>query len=268
MADFGADFAFADFGSPDFNPQDFNPADFRTARSFSVNPPAGPPYPPQPQFPLQPEIGNRFAVGVSGIGDIIPFSYWNTIISQYANSPIMTTLIGNFQQYIDQTVNMENLFDNIWDISTANAYGLDVWGRIVGVVRVVQITTGQFFGFHEQNVPTPTVQDFGPGGTGPFWNGINATTNFQLADATFRNLIIAKAMANISNGSVPSINAILRALFPGRGNCYVTDPHNMTMVYTFKFPISPAELAIISGSGVLPKPSGVSATISYPSLTG
>jgi hypothetical protein len=259
----GSDFSTLDFGTDDFDPVDFSPADFRTLRSFQVGPPTGPPYPPPPQFPVQPGIGT-FVIGASPIGDIIPFSFWNTIISQYANSPILTTLIGNFQQYIDQTKNMDALFDNIWNIATARDYGLDVWGRIVGVVRVVQIQTGKFFGFEEQ---TPaTVEDFGPGGVGPFYNGVAATSNFALADKTFRQLILAKAMANISDGSVPSINAILRALFPNRGNVYVADGRNMTMQIVFTFPITKAELAIVSTSGVLPKPSGVANTIVYPSL--
>lgn len=257
------DFLGGDFGSPDFSTVDFSPQDFKTFRSYNVVPQTGPPYPPAPQFPVQPVIGT-FIINTTGIGDIIPFSYWNTIISQYANSPILTALIGNFQQYIDQTVNMEALYDNIWNIATARDYGLDVWGRIVGVVRVVQVQTTKFFGFEEQ---TPaTVEPFGPGGVGPFYNGVASTSNFTLADKTFRNLILAKAMSNISNGSAPSINAILRSLFPGRGNAYVTDGLNMTMQYVFNFPITRAELAIISTSGVLPKSSGVFSSISYPGL--
>lgn len=259
----GSDFLSSDFGSPDFAIGDFSPIDWKTAQSYNVAPLSGPPYPPAPQFPVQPAIGS-FDIGVSPIGDIVPFSFWDTIISQYANSPILTTLIGNFAQYIDQTVDMESIYDNIWNVLTAHDYGLDVWGRIVGVQRVVAVQVYKFFGFHEQT--EATIETFGPGGKGPFYNGVAATSNFALADKTFRNLIIAKAMANISNGSIPSINAILRALFPRRGNCFVTDGQNMTMTFTFQFPITRAELAIISTSGVLPKPTGVASTIVYPSL--
>lgn len=256
----GADFSRVDFWTPDFAPDDFAPTDF-SSRDFAVDPESGPPYPPPPVPPLQPRIGT-LDIGVDQIGDVVPFSYWSTIISQYANSAIITRLIGNFQAYVDQTTNMENLYDNIWNVVTARDYGLDVWGRIVGVQRVVLIQLDKFFGFEEQ---TPaTVEPFGPGGVGPFYNGAFATSSFRLADKTFRTLIIAKAMANISSGSVPSINAILRSLFPGRGNCYATDGQDMTMTYTFKFPLTKAEFAIVSTSGVLPKPTGVSSTIVYP----
>lgn len=237
----------------DFSPLDFS-SDFNIARV------PGPPYPPAPQTPIQPTIGT-FIIGESQIGDVIPFSYWDTVISQYANSPILTTLIGNFQQYIDQTQNMANLYDDIWNVATAQGYGLDVWGRIVGVQRVVTIQTSKFFGYHEQT--EATIEPFGPGGVGAFYKGQPSTGNFSLSDQSFRQLIYAKALANISNGSIPSINSILRTLFPGRGNCFVTDGLDMTMTYTFQFTLTTVEYAIITTSGVLPKPVGVSSSVVF-----
>jgi hypothetical protein len=235
---------------------DFTPLGDFLSGDFATLPELGPPYPPAPQTPLQPSLGTFIP------GDVVPFSYWDTIISQYANSRIITGLIGNFQQYIDQGTNMESLYDNIWNVLTAQGYGLDVWGRIVGIQRVVAIQTAKFFGFEEQ---TPaTVEPFGPGGVGCFYSGVPASSSYALSDQSFRALILAKAMSNISSCSVPSINAILRSLFPGRGNCYATDGYNMTMTYTFSFPITHVEYSIISASGVLPKPTGVTSSIVFP----
>ena len=56
-------------------------------------------------------------------------------------------------------------------------------------------------------------------------------------------------------------NAILLALFPNRGDVFVTDDGNMSMTYTFNFALSAVEAAIVTQSGVLPKPSGVA--VSY-----
>jgi hypothetical protein len=219
--------------------------------------PTGPPYPPPPQEIIPQGIG-QFEIGISPIGSVVPFSYWSTIISQYANSPIIVGLVAAFDAWIDETQNLDSFYDDIWNVATAQGYGLDVWGRIVGVQRVVTIQQGQYFGFNEQQ---PTVQDFGPGGIGPFYTGVAATTAYSLSDQTFRTLIYAKAMANISNGSVASINSILRTLFVGRGNCYVVDGLNMTMEYVFRFQLLPVELAIVEQSGVLPKPLGVASSI-------
>lgn len=225
----------------------------------------GPPYPPPPQDVPDNSIGH-FIIGVSPVGTIIPFSYWDTIISQYGNSTIITTLVADFQQWIDQTANLDAFYDNIWNISTAQGYGLDVWGRIVGVQRTVQVQIGKYFGFNEQ---TPaTVEPFGPGGVGPFYSGVLPTTNYQLADQSFRQLIFAKALSNISSGSCQSINQILLALFPKRGNCFVTDGGNMTMTYTFQFALTSVELAIVSESGVLPKPVGVAVSVVQSAPTG
>lgn len=194
------------------------------------------------------------------------FNYWSTIISQYANSPILTQLISNFFQYIDQTANLNNFYDFIWNIDTAVGYGLDVWGRIVGVTRTLNVATGKFLGFAEASTISAD-----PFGQSPLFNGQPLTTNFSLVDNSYRTLILAKALANISNGSIPAINQLLLNLFPGRGNCFVADGRNMTLAFTFNFPLTPVEAAIVQQSGILPKSVGVSASfiiVGVTSLTG
>jgi hypothetical protein len=214
--------------------------------------------PPTPRpVPGSNAIG-LFEIGVSPIGTIPAFDVWLTVLSQYANSPILTTLITDFFSYIDQSANIDAFFDLVMNIDTAQGYGLDLWGRIVGVTRVLQVSSVDYFGFNQQ---APTVDTFGPGGASPFYQGQPATSNYPLSDASFRTLIFAKALANISDGSIKSINQLLLNLFPNRGNCYTTDGENMTMTYTFQFVLTPVEAAIVSSSGVLPKPVGVAATV-------
>lgn len=198
-----------------------------------------------------------FVIGVSPIGPISTFDVFDTVISQYANSPTLTLLCQNLQQYFDQTANFSNLFDMIWNVDSAQGYGLDVWGRIVGVSRTLTVASSVFFGFDQQS---PTVDTFGPAGGSPFYIGVPSTSNYALTDQAYRQLIFAKAFANICDGSIPAINQILMSLFPNRGNCYVTDGLDMTMVYTFEFLLTPLEQAIVSQSGVLPKPVGVEAS--------
>lgn len=198
-----------------------------------------------------------FIIGVSPIGPIPGFDYWKTIISQYANSPVLTQLIANYDDYIDQTANIDNFFDLIFNVDTAQGYGLDVWGRIVNVSRTLHIIGSvNYFGFEEA-----TTLSANPFGQAPFYSGAPVTTNYDLSDDAYRTLIFAKALSNISNGSIKSINQLLLNLFPTRGNCYVTDGNDMTMTYTFNFFITPVELAIIEQSGVLPKPVGVQSTV-------
>src|ERR1700731_1609022 len=70
-----------------------------------------------------------------------------TVLSQYANSPTIMQLVKNLNDYIDPTNNINAFFNMIWNIDTAVGYGLDVWGRIVGVGRVLKIATVDYFGF-------------------------------------------------------------------------------------------------------------------------
>ena len=229
-----------------------------------------------PDYPLSVAAPNSLGV--------VPFSFWSTIIVQYANSPTITQLIGQFQQFLDQTTNLSNFYDDMWNVATARGYGLDCWGRIVGVTRTIYLAGVDWFGFSQGS---PNSVGFGQG---PFYAGESIGGNYQIVDESYRTLIFAKAMANISDGSVPSINRILMALFPGRGNCYCAYPppstyfgfsqgaplslgfgqapfyrgessNNMTMTYTFEFPLSDIELAIVQQSGVLPKPTGVAASV-------
>jgi hypothetical protein len=218
----------------------------------------GPPYPHPNPAPGSNAIGS-FVIGVSPIGDIAAFDVWSTIISQYANSPILTKMILNFSAYVDETANLDAFFDNIWNINTAQGYGLDVWGRILGVSRILQVAVGTFFGFSG-----PSGSSGDSFNTQAFFSGQPLTSNFALSDSAFRTLLFAKALSNISDGSVKSINAILLALFPNRGNCYATDGHDMTMTYTFAFFLTSVELAIIGQTGVLPKPVGVTSQVVQP----
>jgi hypothetical protein len=221
----------------------------------------GPPYPrPARGAPFGGAPIGGFVIGVSPIGSIPSFDPWTTIISQYANSPILDTMILNFAQCMDQTINFDAFFDNMLNIVTAKGYGLDVWGRIVGVTRTVNIGTGgKFLGFVEATTVTSD-----PWNQSPWYMGQGVTNNVALSDDAFRLLILAKAFANICNDSIPAINKVLLTLFPGRGNCFVTDGQNMTMTYTFSFALTTTELAILGQSGVLPKPAGVAATIVHP----
>ena len=214
-------------------------------------------------WPPKPGYGSSaigiLQIGVSPIGDVPIFNWQTTVISQFANSVTLLSMLQSFNDAMDQTINLEMFFDFMWNITTAQGYGLDVWGRIVGVVRQLQVATSTYFGFAQAE---PGADNFGPGGTSPFYNGEQVTSNFSLSDDAFRQLILAKAFANICDNSIPSINELLMTLFGGgTKSCYVTDGQNMTMTYTFNFALTPVQEAIIGQSGVLPIPNGTSVSI-------
>lgn len=178
----------------------------------------------------------------------------STVLSQYGNSPRLLALIEKFSDAIDPATDIDAFFANVWNIDTASGYGLDVWGRIVGVTRALSVPTAGTitFGFHEAG--DASALGFGQAS---FYGSLIVSANFNLPDADFRRLILVKAFANVSDRSIPSFNIALLALFPGRGNAYIVDSGSMTARLTFGFPLTPVDIAVLTQSGVLPGPTGV-----------
>lgn len=175
-----------------------------------------------------------------------------TVLSQYSCAPTLNALIEAWNQTLDPTRLIETWFTNIWNLDTAQGYGLDVWGRIVGVERVLTLSTDSFFGFAEPQ--DLTLQPFN---AAPWYSGTQTTSNYRLSDDAFRQLINAKALANITDGSITSLNAILMTLFAGQGDVWVADSGTMTLTYTFNFAPSAVQVSLIQSSGVLMRPAGV-----------
>lgn len=124
-------------------------------------------------------------------------------------------------------VDIENFYNNIFNIQTANSYGLDVWGGRLNISRRLKIDD-------------KTV---------------------ALEDKDYRFLLLVKAMANISNCTIPNLEDILNFVFKERGTVYVFDTGIMTMKYTFDFYLDEMEKAILDLPGIPPKPTGVGLTI-------
>lgn len=214
---------------------------------------------------IMPSVGVANGVaGVTAVGNVLgvlePLFDWEaTVISQYQTSVTLLQLIENMETYIDPLTNLDAFYVDMWNIYSAVGYGLDVWGRIVGVTRTIRVPTPtKFLGF-ESAAPSVESYDFGI-----LFDGSEALTqNYTLSDQAFRTLILAKALANICNGSIPAMNQILINLFNGKGygNVYVTDGEDMTMTITFTNAPSAVDLAIISTSGVFPRPAGVNLTV-------
>ena len=207
--------------------------------------------------------------GIPAVGTL--FDFEATVISQYANSPTIMQLCNNLNQYIDQSANFANFFNFVWNVDTAVGFGLDIWGKIVGVSRLLQIpNTTEYVGFYIASESQPD-QDWTPAGSdqppynnppvgGAFYTGHNATTAYLLPDDSYRQLILAKAFANIASTTAPAINQILQNLY-GPGSAWVLNTGPMAISYNLSFTPTAIQLAILEQSGVIPTPPGVSVVI-------
>ena len=181
-----------------------------------------------------------------------------TIISQYGDSPTIVRLVTDMNEYIDPRANLDQFFNLVWNVDTAVGFGLDIWGRIVGVGRLLQLpSTDPIFGYQNATIPP----NWRPFNEGIFFPGDAATEAYLLPDDAFRTLILTKALSNIVATNAPSLNQLLQNLFPGRGKAYVQDLGAMTMRFVFEFALTTTEFAILTQSGALPNPAGVAFSV-------
>ena len=174
-----------------------------------------------------------------------------TIISQYANSPIIIQIIQNMNDYIDPRADINNFYNYVFNIDTAKSFALDIWGRILGVERTLKLPSDDnYFGFANSNRK--------PFNVAPFYNdGERVTDNYILPDSSYRKLLYLKALSNITQTTAPALNQLISKLFEGRGKCYVQDSGNMTIHYIFEFELTNIEISILASSHIVPKPAGV-----------
>ena len=183
------------------------------------------------------------------------FDITQTIISQYANSPTINRLISDFHGYVNPDDFIQGFYDSVWNIKTAKGIGLDIWGRIVDISRIIEVDTNpQYIGF-EQN---ETAQTFGHAS---FFNGTQATSLYRMGDDAYRRAILFKAALNIGDYSIPFLNAALTTFFDGRGRVYVVNLGNMQMEIVCEFPLIDYELSILTRSNTSPHPAGVLLTV-------
>jgi hypothetical protein len=197
------------------------------------------------------------------------FTWTQTLLSQYVDSPTINSLLSSYNDAVEPSVDILNFYNNIWNVATAVGNGLDIWGQIVGVSRLLNTnTSGYYFGFEEAASGTTGSQPFNQA---PFYVGKTSTTTYALTDSQYRRLILVKAGFNISNNTAPSINALLRAEFSTPpegtndpyGQAWVIDNLNMSFTYHLDFTPNAVQLAIITNSGVFPRPAGVQLILTH-----
>lgn len=174
----------------------------------------------------------------------------DTLLTQYANSPVIVGLLEGLNEAIDPSINIEAFYDTVFNLSTAEGYGLDIWGRIVGVNRNVPYAVGSdpLFGFNGTG--------FKPFNVAPFNGSGSGFSAYQLPDDKFRQLIIIKAYSNILYATAPNINKFLYYIF--KKLCYYSVLGGMHAQYIFEFSPDAFERLIIFYLNILPVPCGVS----------
>lgn len=147
----------------------------------------------------------------------------------------------------NQTEFWENWITDVFDLRTANAFGLAVWARILNIPLVAGVPgTGDrpVFGFGDFNLNFEN---------GNFGRDSSGTVDLTIEQQ--RMLLQLRYYQLTTNADVPEVNAIMADIFgPG---VYALDGLNMHAVYVFETPPSSSVLFVLQKFDVLPRPAGV-----------
>lgn len=182
---------------------------------------------------------------------ILPFSLdlLRSLLWQYDDAPNLRSLAESKQRWYEENVAgfWTDWFRDVFDLRTANSFGLAIWAIILDLPLTFYIP--------------PSGAD--PFGFEPAGNNFD-NSNFGAESASTTALTVEQRRLALrlryfqltSNGTVPSINAFLAALFP-EGRAYVVDDHDMTCRFIFEFLPDPLLFSVITDLDLLPRPAGV-----------
>jgi hypothetical protein len=179
------------------------------------------------------------------------------LLWQYNDAARLEALVRRKQAWYDvnQQTFWEDWVRDVFDLRTANDFGLCVWAIILNISQVIptpeDLDEKNIWGFGEYRET--------------FNNGNFARSSSRLTLEQRRLVVRLRYFQLVTKGAVPEINAFLKYLFSTSGRVYVADGLNMTARYVFEFDI-PAELfSIFTEFDILPRPAGVK--ISFVSST-
>lgn len=177
------------------------------------------------------------------------------LLWQYNDAANLQGILGAKQAWYteNQTDFWESWYTNVFDLRTADDFGLTVWSIILGQSLNVIFTSGgrPTWGFGEFHRNFDRGNFSSPTGS-----------SVRLSRETSRILLRLRAYQLQSAGCVPEINRMLADIFdayvaPGDVPAYVVDNLDMTCTYRFLFPLSTELQFVFQYFDILPRPAGV-----------
>lgn len=173
-----------------------------------------------------------------------------SILWQYEGAPRALALARNDQAWIDthQAEFWRDWHRDVFDLDTANEFGLAVWARILGVSLEIgkpRRVEGVFgFGVNNQNFEN-----------GNFGRASDSQVSLDIESA--RKLLKLRWFQLTMRPTAPNINQALASVF-GSGVAYVADSYDMTTVTFFFLQTPDYRLRrLLERTDILPRPSTV-----------
>lgn len=178
------------------------------------------------------------------------------LLWQYNEAVTLQAILQAKSDWYDanQTQFWQQWIANVFNLETADEFGLRVWSIILNLPLFVasepDSLTKPTFGFND-----PYFKNFNRGN----FSSLTGSTN-DLPLETKRLALRLRYFQLCSSGTVPEINRFLAYIFADRGQVYLVDKHNMTQEYHFNFPITSDLQYLFNNFDILPRPTGVSST--------
>lgn len=179
------------------------------------------------------------------------------LLWQHDNAEKLKSLIAAKQAWNQENQSdfWESWYRDVFNIDTANTFGLSVWSRILGLPLQVKIAGDKgkaAFGFGMSH------QNFGNGNFARADDGEQSISESQV-----RLALKMRYFQLTCRGSVAEINEWLHALFGSEGQVFVADRGNMGLAtYFFNFAPTSQLKFILEKYDLLPRPAGVGVTYS------
>jgi hypothetical protein len=192
-----------------------------------------------------------------------------TLIWQYENTMALKSLLQSKQGWYDvnQTEFWTDWYNNVFNLQTANAFGLSVWSIILNIPLFIlpNPDSGRpLWGFSDWS-STP-INDYVNFENGNF-AGNNGTITLSLEEQ--RLILKLRYFQLTSRGDIPTTNKQLNAAFIacyGEGNtCWVLDGLKMNIVAVFSFNVPYNMRQVLVNYDLIPRCNGVK--IEYRVLT-
>ena len=147
------------------------------------------------------------------------------ILWQYDDAEKFKQIVDNEQTFMDENVTQfwEDFNTNVFNLATCNTFGLELWGRLLGVARPTYLQDG---------------------------------VEYEYSDEQYRLVLQARIYLLTFDGSVYSLNKFFKMLFPDYP-VVITDNYDMTVTIGFLQEPEADKKILFRNPEFLPRPSGV-----------
>lgn len=179
-------------------------------------------------------------------------NFLRAILWQYDQSPNLIGLLNakNDWYATNQTAFWQDWETNVFDLRTADQFGLIVWGIILGLplyVNTPPVTALPALGFDDTS-----FYNFDNGNFPPQYG-----ESYRLGIEAQRVALMLRYIQLTSSGTVPEINRHIKRIFTAFGTLFLYDYGNMKQRYMLNFTPNADIQYLLNNYDILPRPAGV-----------